>query len=61
MVYRYIFSEKNETINSVYKIRVMFVYFLTVSGGVEYRKLVKMNIRTRNNGGVTLDTGCIQL
>lgn len=51
----------NETINSVYKIRVMFVYLLTVNGGVEYRKLVKMNIRTRNNGGVTLDTGCIQL
>lgn len=51
----------NETINSVYKIRVMFVYFHTVNGGVEYRKLVKMNIRTRNNGGVTLDTGCIQL
>lgn len=51
----------NETIDSVYKIRVMFVYFLTVNGGVEYRKLVKMNIRIRNNGGVTLDTGCIQL
>lgn len=51
----------NETISSVYKIRVMFVYFLTVSGEVEYRKLVKMNIRTRNNGGVTLDTGCILL
>lgn len=61
MVYRYIFSEMNETINSVYKIRVMFVYFLTVNGGVEYRKHVKMNIRTRNNGVVTLDTGCIQL
>lgn len=61
MVYRYIFNEVNETINSVYKIRVMFVYFLTVNGGVEYRKHVKMNIRTRNNGGVTLDTGCIQL
>lgn len=61
MVYRYIFNEMNETINSVYKIRVMFVYFHTVNGGVEYRKLVKMNIRTRNNGGVTLDTGCIQL
>lgn len=51
----------NETISSVYKIRVMFVYFLTASGGVEYRKLVKMNIRTRNNGDVTLDIGCIQL
>lgn len=61
MVYRYIFNEMNKTIDSVYKIRVMFVYFLTVNGGVEYRKLVKMNIRTRNNGGVTLDTGCIQL
>lgn len=61
MVYRYIFNEMNETINSVYKIIVMFVYFLTVNGGVEYRKLVKMNIRIRNNGGVTLDTGCIQL
>lgn len=61
MVYRYIFNEIYETINSVYKIRVMFVYFLTVNGGVEYRKHVKMNIRTRNNGVVTLDTGCIQL
>lgn len=49
----------NEIISSVYKIRVMFVYFFIVSGEVEYWKFVKMNIWIRNNGGVILDIGCI--